>query len=146
MDELVELIKKNADLVVRELGPLSDVRFGFNRESVVWVEGFIERQRARPEHDPAAVDGLVDVLGSFLGECLIAAAGGEWRWSDGQQTWGVAFANDTHAFPFAKVHKQFANGIEGGDSIVGFYDVAVDYMATGGLTEDTRGPEQAPPG
>ena len=118
MNELVELIKKNAQLVVDRLGRLSDVNFGLNRESVAWVEGFIERHRARPDFDPATVNNLVNPLGSFLGECIIANAGGSWRWSEKHQTWNVAFSDNSHAFPFVKVSKLFANGLEGGESII----------------------------
>ncbi|HZS07856.1 MAG TPA: hypothetical protein VFD58_23685 [Blastocatellia bacterium] len=146
MDEHVNRIRENAAIVIAELGPLSDVReFGFNRDSVVWVEGFIERQRVRPEYDATAVASLTGVLGSFLGECLIAAAGGAWHWSEAQQAWSVAFPNATQAFPFAKVHKLFENGLEGGDSIVSFYDIAVEYLATGRLTDGSSGSQSAHP-
>jgi len=129
MNELVELIKKNAQLVIDRLGQLSDVNFGLNRESVAWVEGFIERQRARPDFDSTGVKNLVNSLGSFLGECIIANAGGSWRWSDEHQTWSVAFSDNSHAFPFVKVSKLFADGLEGGESILSFYDVTVGYLS-----------------
>ena len=129
MNELVELIKKNAQLVIDRLGRLSDVNFGLNRESVAWVEGFIERQRARPDFDSTTVNNLVNTLGSFLGECIIANAGGSWRWSDEDQNWSVAFSDNSHAFPFVKVSKLFTNGLEGGESILSFYDVTVGYLS-----------------
>ena len=117
-----EAIRENARLVIDTLGPLSgmETRFGYNRESVRWAEGFIERQRLRPEvkADPAK---MVQILGSFLGECFLHAYGGEWREADG--TWGVFFDADNWAFPFAKVRKQFDNGLEGGDSILSFFDL-----------------------
>ena len=129
MNELVELIKKNAQLVVDRFGRLSDVNFGLNRESVAWVEGFIERHRARPDFDSTTVNNLVKTLGSFLGECIIANAGGSWRWSDEDQTWSVAFSDNSKAFPFVKVSKLFAKGLEGGESILSFYDVTVGYLS-----------------
>jgi hypothetical protein len=129
MNELVELIKKNAQLVVDRLGRLNDVNFGLNRESVAWVEGFIERQRARPGFDSTTVNNLVNTLGSFLGECIIANAGGSWRWSDEDQTWSVAFSDNSHASPFVKVRKLFANGLEGGESILSFYDVTIGHLS-----------------
>jgi hypothetical protein len=138
MDEQVGYIKKNAQLVIDQLGQLSDVNFGFNRESVAWVEGFIERQRARPDFDPTAVNNLAQTLGSFLGECIIANAGGSWRWSEEHQDWSVAFSDDSHAFPFVKVRKLFADGLEGGESILSFYDIAVDYVSKGKLGRDPR--------
>jgi hypothetical protein len=80
---------------------------------------------------------LVSVLGSFLGECIIANAGGSWRWTEERQ-WGVAFPNNNWSFPFAKVSKLFENGLEGGDSILSFYDVTVDFIATGKFNPGSR--------
>lgn len=133
MEQYEEQARANARLVVRQLGPLSGIDFGLNRESVEWVEGFIERQRARPDFDADSVGGLVDTLGSFLGECIAANTGGAWRWSDEQQALGVAFPAGGMAFPFAKVRKLFLHGLEAGESISSFYDVAVDYLAKGKL-------------
>jgi hypothetical protein len=117
-----EAIRENARLVIETLGPLSGMenRFGYNRESVCWVEGFIERQRLRPEvkADPGK---MVQILGSFLGECILHAYGGEWREAHG--TWGVFFDAHNAAFPFAKVSKQFDDGLEGGNSILNFFDL-----------------------
>jgi len=61
-------IRANAELVIKQLGPLSGLAFGYNADSVVWVDGFIEQQRSRSDIDNDQVDGLVNVLGSFLGE------------------------------------------------------------------------------
>jgi hypothetical protein len=45
-----EKIRANADLTINMLGPVSDVaNFGYNSDSVKWVEGFIERQRVRSD-------------------------------------------------------------------------------------------------
>src|SRR5690242_18865031 len=44
-DELAR-IRELADFVVERFGPISEIEFGFNRASVQWAEGFIERQRA----------------------------------------------------------------------------------------------------
>jgi hypothetical protein len=126
MDDLQRL-QANVQLVIAELGPTSGLDFGLNRESVKWVEGFIEGQRARPDFDAASPNRLVSVLGSFLGACIVAATNGNWSHEDG--VWGVRFANGNVAFPFAKVDKQFRNGLGAGDSIVAFYDGAVQYVA-----------------
>ncbi len=95
------------------------VALDYDAASVEWVDGFIERQRAR--FPGAEADGLVNVIGAFLGECIIRNFGGRWRESEG--SWGVFFEGDTAAFPFAKVRKQFDHGREGGDSIRSFYEV-----------------------
>jgi hypothetical protein len=122
----LEAIHANAQLVLEQLGPISGLgeQFGYNLESLQYVEGFIERQRTRAGVDEATIDRWVQVLGSFLGECVIHTYGGEWRENQGR--WGIFFseANDRNAaFPFAKVQKQFANGLESGDSIVSFFRV-----------------------
>jgi hypothetical protein len=106
--DMQDQIKANAELVIRQLGPLSGPGFGYNAESVAWVDGFIEQQRARPDLDPTAVDGLVNVLGSFLGECVGRCFGGQWQQVAGE--WSVAFDDQNVVYPFNKVRKQFANG------------------------------------
>jgi hypothetical protein len=117
----IEKLRANAAMAVETLKPLSDVAdFGFNRDSVAWVEGYIERQRVRTEMSAVTKDGLVSVLGSFLGECILHCHGGEWRRDD--NGWGINFDDGNAAYPFAKVRKQFDNGIDAGDSILGFLD------------------------
>ena len=66
--------------------------FGYNRASVEWVEGYIERLRSsgKFEHE-AALENLTAVLGSFLGECVAQSYNGEWRNQDGR--WGVYFGS-----------------------------------------------------
>ena len=115
-------IRANAELVIQSLGPISDLgeRFGYNRESIAWVEGFIERQRSRPDIKPEEIERLISVIGSFLGECIIRHYGGEWREDDGSI--GVFFDASNGAYPFNKVRKQFDNGLKGGDSISSFFD------------------------
>jgi hypothetical protein len=102
-----------------------------------------ERQRERPELDPANLGVLADVLGSFLGECLVVATGGEWFRAEEIGAWGVRFPNGSAAFPLAKVDKQFREGLAGGESISGFYDTAVRFVATGKLDRARRaGPDE----
>lgn len=133
-DQEREQIQANVSLAIDELGPLSDVEFGLNRESVEWVEGFIERQRARPEFDPEQLGGLVGVLGSFLGACIAHATGGDWHRSDDGR-WGVLLPDGSTIFPITKVRKQFRDGAEAGESIMSFYRIAVDFIATGKMRE-----------
>lgn len=137
--ETLSQIAHNGEFAVREFGALVDFPFGLNKDSVAWVEGFIERQRAAGHAEPGG--GLHSVIGSFLGEAIIAAAGG--RWDEDGNGIGILFANGNKCFPFAKVGKQFENGRAGGDSILGFYDVAVEQVATGRL--DTASKEQPGP-
>lgn len=137
MGDPVASIRQIADSVVGQLGPVSKIEFGFNRESVEWLTGFIERQRAQPDFGAENVDGLVVPLGSFLGECIIAAYGGRWQYSEEFGQWCVGFDANNEVYPFAKVRKQFENGLEGGDSILGLYDV-VKQVATGALSKAVK--------
>ena len=114
-----EKISANAELVVGQLRQASGMEdFGYNAESVAWLDGFIERQRARPGFDEEAARGLTQTLGSFLGECVIRCYGGEWREQEG--TWAVAFDGGNAVFPFNKVRKQFDNGAE--DSVGSWFE------------------------
>ena len=115
-----EQIKEFAESFVTKCSERVGVNLQYDRDSVAWVSDYIERVRLHL--DEASLDGLVNWIGSFLGECLIGNYGGEWRESEGM--WGVFFseANDKNAaFPFNKVRKQLVNGA--GDSILSFYDV-----------------------
>lgn len=127
------MIRGNADLVIEELGPISGVEgFGYGPESVAWVDGYIERQRQRMT-DPDAVSSLVSVLGSYLGQAIVAAAGGKWDVHERDEI-GIRFDNGDWCFPFSKVAKQFATGLgEGGESVLSFYNVSIGYIAGGGL-------------
>jgi len=133
IEQGISQIRKLALTVIEEFTPLSDPDFGFNAESVEWVEGFIERERSRRDLRNGVPEGLVNTIGSFLGECIVAATGGEWEWSDEQKDWGLRFESGSMAFPFAKVWKQFTNGVEAGDSIGSFYRITIEYVAPGKL-------------
>jgi hypothetical protein len=111
-------IKANAELVIKQLGPLSSLDFGFNAASIAWVDEFLERQRLRPDLDGNTIDGLVNTIGSFLGESIIRCYGGRWQNSSGE--WAVYFDGQNAVFPFGKVKKQLTNGPE--DSIKNFFE------------------------
>ena len=118
-----EKIHANAQLVLDRLRSLSDLqtRFGYNHESVKWVEQFIEQQRSPADVTASAIAKLTRILGSYLGECIIHTYGGAWKQRDNQ--WGVFFDESNAVFPFNKVGKQFQNGLAGGDSILSFFEL-----------------------
>ncbi len=129
----LEAIRENARMVVQELGPASGMDLGYDSPSIEWLDGFVERQRARME-----ATTLIDVLGSFLGEAIVAEAGGAWgRTADGAV--GVVLPTGSWCFPFTKVAKQWDQGRENGESILGFYNVAVDILAKGELSAGVTG-------
>ena len=112
-------IKQNAELVIRQMSQVSGFDFGYDAQSVAWLDGYIERQRARADITPEVVNGLVNVFGSYLGECVTRCYGGYWENEDGQ--WRVSFDRANAVYPFTKVQKQFQNGPE--DSIKSFFEV-----------------------
>lgn len=118
-----DAIRANAQLAVDKFRSLSDLglRFGYNRDSVKWVDGFIERERSKPEATADSVAQLVGLIGSYLGECIINEYGGVWR--QHEDSWGIFFDNANAVFPFRKVQKQFQDGLKGGDSILSFFDL-----------------------
>ncbi|MCX9155647.1 hypothetical protein OPU71_05855 [Niveibacterium sp. 24ML] len=89
---------------------------GLDEGGVRWLDQIIEQQR---EHgDPANQFNLLQVFGAFLGDCIIRKSGGVW----GRYDEAICVQSDEGAiFPFNKVAKQFENGREGGDSVLGLY-------------------------
>jgi hypothetical protein len=115
-----EQIKTLALKLISTLSERLGVHLKYDRASVEWLDGYIDRVRLNL--DESSIDGITNSIGSFLGECIIANYGGQWRESEG--TWGVFFSDRddrSAAFPFNKVRKQLLNGAE--DSILSFYDV-----------------------
>ena len=115
-EQIKELAQKLIDTCSEKLG----VQLSYDRASVEWLDGYIER--IRPHLDESSIGGVANSIGAFLGECIIANYGGQWRESEG--TWGVFFSerdDRSAAFPLNKVRKQLLNGSE--DSILSFYDV-----------------------
>lgn len=106
LEELAETVRTQLDLQ-------------YDADSVKFIEGFIERQRERFDEDNRT--GLVNALGSFLGQCIIKNYGGQWQLDEEYSAPAVVFDNVNKAYPFAKVRKQFDNGL--GDSIYSFYNV-----------------------
>jgi hypothetical protein len=89
----------------------------FDEAAVRWLDGFIQRQHERGK--PEIHEGLMNTLGSFLGECVIRTYGGAWANVDG--SWGVQFDEKNAVFPFAKVLKQLKNGAA--ESVLSFFTV-----------------------
>lgn len=128
-------IKANVEFALQEFRELADKDVALDAESVAWVEGFVESARGRYVGvDGGVPDGLIGLIGSYLGEAIIAETGGQWV-EDDTGALGVMFSNGDTVYPFVKVIKQFEQGLAGGESILGFYTVAVSYIAIGGLDE-----------
>ena len=109
MKELVDLAEK-----VR-----SQLNLDYDTKSVKFVEEFIERQRN--SFDSEQRKGLVNSIGSFVGQCVIKNYGGHWQVDQETQAVCVALDDKNKIFPFAKTTKQFENGLE--DSVYSFYTI-----------------------
>ena len=90
----------------------------YDANSVKFIKGFIERNKGSFEKEE--YQGLINSLGSFLGKCIIENYGGQWELNENGSV-AIAFDKNNKAYPFAKVSKQFENGLA--DSIYSFYGV-----------------------
>jgi hypothetical protein len=83
-----EQIKQLAQNLISTLSNKLGVHLNYDRASVEWLDGYINRVRLNL--DESSIAGLTTSIGSFLEECIIANYGGQWRESEG--TWGVFFS------------------------------------------------------
>jgi hypothetical protein len=125
---IVEGIKGNAEAVIQELAHLTDFEFGYNRQSVVWLEGLIERMKKDGAFKGDGRDKLISAFGSYLGECVVHCYGGEWKRRHG--AWAISFSEELYAFPYAAVGTQVDIGVAGG--IRTFFDM-LPIMFIGGI-------------
>ena len=109
-----EAIKYNAELVIKQMKDQLGVTLSYDEESVAWLDGYIARIRASLSRD--VTDNLIDVLGSFFGECIRHRYGGVWRQTE--HGWAISFDDNNAVFPFAKISKHFDKE---GESILGLY-------------------------
>lgn len=112
---MVDRIRVNAELVVSVARDQLGEVVGYDEVGVRWLDGYIQRQHE--QGNPANHEGLVNTLGSYLGECIIRSFGGKWAEVDG--SWCVRFDDRNAAYPFAKVGKQLEHGAE--DSVFSFF-------------------------
>ncbi|MFZ2444834.1 MAG: hypothetical protein WAW37_00610 [Syntrophobacteraceae bacterium] len=133
-EETISKLRANAEFVIKQLKPLSGIDFGYNDESVAWLDGYINdlRKDALPKE---TLVPLVGVLGSFLGECVIHRFGGTWQYVDGR--FAVAFDDLNMVFPLTKVEKQFQDGPE--ESVLSFFtNIPLIYSRTSPDTADDK--------
>ena len=117
-EALKEKLRTNAELFRKITHDNMNVDIGYDIEAVRWLDGYIQRQHENS--DPTEHRKITQVLGSFLGECIIHNIGGEWFHVDDNLV--VRFDSRNWAFPFIKVLKHLENGAEAGDSVLGFYE------------------------
>lgn len=116
------------------------LNLNYDMNSVKFVEGFIERQRNN--FDSEQREGLINSIGSFVGQCIIINYGGHWQVDQDTQTICVALDEKNKIFPFAKTARQFQNGLE--DSVYSFYSIIPTVFKISPLTKsDESGNSQS---
>ena len=109
----------------------SQLNLDYDTKSVKFLEEFIERQRNN--FDSEQRKGLVNSIGSFVGQCVIKNYGGRWQVDHDTQAVCVALDDKNKIFPFAKTAKQFENGLE--DSVYSFYTIIPTVFKISPLTK-----------
>jgi hypothetical protein len=100
------------------------VALTYDRASLELVTAYLERLRVDREMQPIGVPaGMQAAAAAFLGQCLIAAHGGEWVEVDAE--WMVRLSNGSVAQPADAVRNHLTRGLR--HSILGYYD-AVDQV------------------
>lgn len=106
LQDLAEKVKNQLDL-------------NYDSKSVKYLEAFIERQRGSFEGED--LEGLINSIGAFLGQCVITNYGGQWQLDPETQQTCIAFDDKNKVYPFSKTAKQFENGLE--ESVYSFYTI-----------------------
>lgn len=109
-----EAIRHNAELVIKQMKDRFGVTLSYDEESVAWLDDYIAGIRNVLSRDIR--DNLIDVFGSFFGECIRHRYGGVWMQTE--NGWAILFDDNNAVFPFAKMSKHFD---EEGESILGLY-------------------------
>lgn len=116
--ELADQMQAAAEKLRSVFKEQMDLELDYDEAGVRWLEGYIDRARLRAS-DEKSRQGSIHLIGAFLGECTIRSLGGQWATHEDMLC--VVLKEGGMVFPHNKVTKQFNNGTEGGDSILGFY-------------------------
>lgn len=87
LEKLAESVKKQLNLK-------------YDADSVKFVEGFIERNKGNFEKEESK--GLINSLGSFLGQCIIENYGGQWQPDNETGSVAVVFDDKNRAYPLPR--------------------------------------------
>ena len=94
----------------------------YDKKSVDWVDAkYIDFLAEKYHDDHDFMNRLVEIIGSFLGECIIINHGGLWQQEEGMGV--IVFDDGSITRPFSKVHKRFLNGTA--DSLSWYYEITL---------------------
>jgi len=127
--EVLSGIKANVSVLI-EMGRQLGVALELDSDSIMWLDGYINSKRN--SFDDEMINMSVNVIGSFVGEAIIANFGGEWIQSEDGLV-GVRLNDRLTAFPLAKVEKQIREGEA--ESVYGFY-AAIPALTDSDLLKD----------
>ena len=96
--ETLRGIQGNAAMVIEQMQKLSGTAFGYDEASVVWLDGYINRNRQ--DLAPPVVERLAMMFAGYLGECIIRCYGGSWGRTDSEL--GVEFDANNAVFPLCQ--------------------------------------------
>jgi len=105
-------IRLYASSLVKECQELTDFEFGYNEESLEWVDRFINQQQAQNHRTSELEMDMMAKIGSFFGECIHKNYGG--RWIKFENTWAIEVDSYLMVLPFDKTKKRFRNSEEDG--------------------------------
>jgi hypothetical protein len=110
----VPQIKRNSQRVVEWFSTASgNPDFGCNEPSMAYIDGFLSRQSKTLSESPETKDKVVNLIGSFLGQCVVHVYNGRWVASGTGVQVEVKTRKWVHTVqPFEKVEKR----LRGGDS------------------------------
>ena len=108
-------IRENAELVISTILKGYRIQLTYDLAGIQWMDGYLDRLHMN--FPPDKRSGPVEVLGSFVGECIISTYGGVWIRKD--TGLGIQINERVWVAPFNKVYKQLENGPE--DSVASFF-------------------------
>lgn len=124
MDENIAKLRAAAAGVIEKLGPASGIEFGYTRQSLQFIDRFIDGKRSAVTTAADLPKGLVNALGAYVGECLIQLAGGAWRYAPDVKTYGIVLngPNADMVYPIDKVRQLFLRAPAPTETLVSLLD------------------------
>ena len=99
-------LHEDAQLVIEVISDKEDVRLDFSADSILWLDTYIDRHRAKLNEGDKTV--LREKIGAFLGETIRRHYGGQWVKGNGNH-WMIAFGEQNLTWPFDMISDHLDN-------------------------------------
>jgi hypothetical protein len=129
-------LRQAAELFVR-LSHDAGRELGYDASGVEWADQYADAVRPVESEDQLRVQTAL--VGSYLGETLLAVHGGAWVEEDGE--WRVELADGRRAFPFRRAMEQLKDGEA---SILALFRALGDGREADAGTDDAAAEDEAP--